>query len=64
MGHERIFALLLEKGANDEARDFIGRTPEDTAKKNGQIGILKLFSIWEIYHNIPDKYLNNTQNIS
>lgn len=40
-------------GANDEARDFLGRTSSDAARKNEKTQVLKLLDFWGLHHELP-----------
>jgi len=42
-GHEAVAALLLDEGADVEARNRDGETPIDVARRSGRTNVLKLF---------------------
>ena len=41
-GHVRVVRLLLEKGADAEARDKYGKTALDLAERNGKTKVVDL----------------------
>jgi len=46
LGHENMITRLLELGANPNAKDFLGRTCEDIARKKGKLRAVQLINDW------------------
>jgi len=56
-GLPKMAAKLLEFGADTHAKDFIGKTPMDTAIKHKKRRMAQLLESWEKYRFIPESYL-------
>lgn len=52
-----MVALLLNRGADMEARDFLGRSCKETAEKHQNSRAQQVLEYWERYRSIPPQYL-------
>lgn len=48
LGHEKLVTKLLELGASIGTRDFLGRTCEDIARRNGRPRVVQLLNVWKM----------------
>jgi len=58
LGHEKIVADLLEKGADYKSKDAVGRSCKEIAKRNGKDKIAQLISIWDVYKFVPKHFFD------
>eukprot|EP00831_Metopus_contortus_P018391 TRINITY_DN1783_c0_g1_i2.p1 TRINITY_DN1783_c0_g1~~TRINITY_DN1783_c0_g1_i2.p1 ORF type:complete len:345 (+),score=54.46 TRINITY_DN1783_c0_g1_i2:382-1416(+) len=50
---ERMVALLLSRGSDLDAKDFLGRTSLEIAERHNRKRILQLLNFWKMHKSIP-----------
>ena len=59
LGHIKIVAALLERKADEDTRDFLGRNCFEIANRHKQSRVLQLLDAWKTYHEIPKRFLQS-----